>query len=308
MVNRRPLLEQLATIRSLMREHTEKDDGSRDEIVKDVAKEGMRPKKDQLAGLSSEALLIVLMDVLLLHLIDEGEEGRRVTVPTAEHDISAAKKKKRAAAKKKRYKRNKAAANQHKKTKIMSWLGGGTISLIMMVAFNSITLPIVTISLIHQSDGSSEVKAPPALPPTTSRALRSRDYRSNNNAAPTTPDSDIVSPLPVVVSPPIFSPAAAVTTVDNTNLKSFESPTISCTDTEGWYNEAGFDCSWYQAVDLPGCPQYGTQAAQKSLVKGTASDNCCYCMDAVVSTPVSSRLYVVLYECAIHYVSHLAFI
>ena len=175
----------------------------------------------------------------------------------------------------------------------------------MMVAFNSITLPIVTISLIHQSDGSSEVKDPPALPP-TSRTLRRRDYYRSPQ---TTHDSDIVSPLPVVVPPPIFSPAAAVTTVDNTNLKSFESPTTSCTDIEGWYNEAGFDCSWYEAVDLPGCPQYGTQTAHgKSLVKGTASDNCCYCMDAVVSTPVSSRLHVVLYECAIYYDSHPTFI
>ena len=285
----RPLLEQLATIRSLIREQIDQDDGSRDVVVKKyVAKEGRRPKKE-LAGLSPEVLLIALLDVLLLYLLDEGEEGRVAVPPADDNTAVAKKKKKRAAAKKKRYKRNKAAAKHKKTTKLMSWLGGGIISLIMMVAFRSIATPIVTLSLVHTSDGSSEGKAPPALPPTTSRSLRKRDYRSNS-AAPTL--SDIVSPLPAVAPPPIFSPAAVGGDI---NLKSFESPTL-CTDTEGWYNEQGFDCSVYEVVDSPGCPRYGSQAARKgSLVQGTASENCCYCMNAVVSTPVSN-LDVVLYQ------------
>ena len=40
-------------------------------------------------------------------------------------------------------------------------------------------------------------------------------------------------------------------------------------------------------MDDPGCPNYGSNTAHSgSPVQGTASDICCYCKNAVVSTPV----------------------
>jgi len=61
-----------------------------------------------------------------------------------------------------------------------------------------------------------------------------------------------------------------------------------CTDTEGWYSVEGYDCVWYEVMDDPGCPQYGSQTAHWSATaKGSAKDNCCYCKNDVVSTLVS---------------------
>jgi hypothetical protein len=67
------------------------------------------------------------------------------------------------------------------------------------------------------------------------------------------------------------------------------SPSSSmCTDTEGWYSVEGYDCVWYEVMDDPGCPQYGSQTAHWSATaKGSAKDNCCYCKNDVVSTLVS---------------------
>eukprot|EP00984_Skeletonema_dohrnii_P026675 scaffold16050_cov63-Skeletonema_dohrnii-CCMP3373.AAC.1 len=50
------------------------DDDSRD-VIKDLAKKGVTLKKEQLAALSTEFLLTVLLDLFLLRLLDEGEEG-----------------------------------------------------------------------------------------------------------------------------------------------------------------------------------------------------------------------------------------
>jgi len=71
-MNRRILLDQLLTIRSLMgsKGNAENDD-SRD-VIKDIAKKGMTLKKEQLTALSTEFLLTVLLDVMLLRLLDEG--------------------------------------------------------------------------------------------------------------------------------------------------------------------------------------------------------------------------------------------
>ena len=161
LMNRRTLLEQLVTIRSLK---GSENGESRDVVVKDiVAKGGMTRNKEELAALSTEFLLTVLLDVFLLRLLDEGEEGRatvpltvsseqQLVVMDAAATAASAKKRKKAAAKKKRNKRNKAAA-KHKKTKLMSWLGSEiVVSLIMMAAFSSIMTLIVTFSLIHPSD------------------------------------------------------------------------------------------------------------------------------------------------------------
>eukprot|EP00985_Skeletonema_marinoi_P029597 scaffold28378_cov223-Skeletonema_marinoi.AAC.1 len=160
-------LEQAKIIRSLLR----KEGAAAAGVVRE--KEGMALNIDQLADFSTELLLTVL----LLRLLDERAEGRvAVAVPSSassdeqlEDDAAADKikmKKKRAAAaakkkeKKKRYKRNKAAAKQKQKqkqnktTKLMSWIGGGLISLMTMIAFGSIMTFVVPLSLIHQTDGS----------------------------------------------------------------------------------------------------------------------------------------------------------
>jgi hypothetical protein len=233
----------------------------------------------------SAALLAVtqrLMDAQLLRSLDGGEKVA-VTSSTSDHQLmdSAA-----TAKKKKRNKQNKAAA-KNKRTKRMSWLGGGNIPLIMMAAaFGSITT-LISLSLIHLSDGSSEGKAPPVLPPTASTYLRQGDFQSSMSS--TSPNT--INPLSAVpVQSPIFSPR---TTVNNSPMNSVEKPSFSpilfvCTDTQGWYDKEGYDCSWYELVDNPGCPQYGSQTASSfSTAEGSANDNCCYCQNAAANNVVS---------------------
>jgi hypothetical protein len=305
----------------------------------------------------SKALLVIAQRLLSeqLRSLDGGENEGPAVVSSAASDhqlidsTAAAKTKKKkaiaaAAKKKKRNRRNKAAA-KYKGTKLMSCLGGGIISLFMMAAlFGSITT-LISLSLIHQSDGSSEGKASPTLPPSTSTSLRQRDLQSSNVAS-TSPSS--VSPSAAVVQAPIFSPAdvsnppvntfdksAPSTCFDTPNwvdyyglvcdnyevidepgcpqlgslhegnmgvakdnccycgggshtLPPTTSPKSMCNDTSGWYNFEGYDCSWYEVFDDPGCPKYGNQTADNSsTAKGSAKDNCCYCQNAVVSTLVS---------------------
>ena len=206
------------------------------EIIKEILKDGMALNNDQLLAATSTDLLLKL---LLLRLLDERVGGRAALLSSdgaaSDQQLTAAKKEKKraaAAAKKKRNKRNKAAA-KHRKIKLGSWLGGAIISLIMMVALSSIISPF---SLIHQSDGSGDGEAPPALPPSASRFLRQKDHRSNSDIEASTPP-DIISPLPAAV-PPIFSPAAS-----NRRLKYNELRTSSCLDTRNWkdINDNGCD-------------------------------------------------------------------
>eukprot|EP00985_Skeletonema_marinoi_P021635 scaffold13377_cov117-Skeletonema_marinoi.AAC.6 len=66
------------------------------------------------------------------------------------------------------------------------------------------------------------------------------------------------------------------------------SSSICTEDTEGWFDQHGYDCVWYEVMDGPGCPKYGDQIARESsTVKGTAYDHCCYCKNAVVASNVS---------------------
>ncbi len=70
----------------------------------------------------------------------------------------------------------------------------------------------------------------------------------------------------------------------------------------------GFDCSWYEVMDDPGCPKYGGlvhgdlleavyydypfddgEGDENSIVE-TANDHCCHCKNAMISTPVSKYL------------------
>jgi hypothetical protein len=124
-VKRRILLERL--ISSLMCKEgsavrdAAADDDDRD-VIEKIAKERMALTKDQLSAVSTstEPLLIVLLDVLLLRLLDEMEKGRELLSSDVasdqqclmDYDAAAAKKKKKmaaAAARKKRNKRKKTA-------------------------------------------------------------------------------------------------------------------------------------------------------------------------------------------------------
>eukprot|EP00985_Skeletonema_marinoi_P008780 scaffold4015_cov200-Skeletonema_marinoi.AAC.11 len=292
-MKRRRLLELLAIIRSLYcKESSADDDGAaavaarNRNVVEGRAREGVRLINDQMAAVSTELLLTVMSDMMLLRLLDGLglEEGRAVpssdaaSVQQLMDDAAVAKKMKRAAAaaaKKKRNKRNKAAA-KHKKTKLMSWKGGGLISLIMMIAFGSITTLIFPLSLIHPSDGSGEGNTPPALPPSASKSLRQSDHRSNYDESDSSV-TDIISPLPavvVVVPPPIFSPIF----VGNRRMKSDEMRASStCVDTPGWTDYSprfygdGRDCGWYENSN--NCPSADKWAGNM----GSAKQNCCIC-------------------------------
>ncbi len=245
-MSRQILLEQLATLRNLILMHEDKEnadadadadaDDSLDMAMKDVA------KATEAVALSTEFLLTltVLLDswslLLRLRLLNEGVEGH---VTESVVDVAAAatakkKQKKKRASKTKRHKQNKnkdhhKAAGEQKKRKLKPWslvgLGGGIISLIVMIgfSFSSITMPFITVSLFHPSDGSSEGNAAPVLPPTASRSRSFRGtYKRSNNAASTSPGV-IISPLPPVpvalAIVPIFSPASG-TVVTNHREKS----------------------------------------------------------------------------------------
>ena len=342
----RRILEQLLMmmiVHSLLRKEGTDDDDD-DDALKKMARECMAVnRRGEQSAVSIAQLLGVterMLDAQLLRLLDGGEEGREVmSLSDAASDQqlmdeAAATKKKRAAAKaakKKRNKRNKAAA-KHKKTRLISWLGGGILPLLMMAAFGSITT-LIAFSLIHQSDGSSEGEDPPTLPPSASTSLGQRDIQSI-----------IVSPLPVpvvlAVKSPIFSPSVdsdvsipsmksderVSTCLDTPDWKDNDgygcahyegvyeagcsgtekwagnmglainhccycgggSHSICTEDTEGWFNQEGWDCVLYEIIDDPGCPNYGHQTAHtNSAVKGSAIDNCCFCQIDVANNAVS---------------------
>jgi len=347
----RRILEQLLMVmmvHSLLQKEGTDDDG---DALKKMARECMAANKMEQSGVAMAQLLVVaerMLDAQLLRLLDGGLKGREVLSSDAtsdqqlmDADAAVAKKKRAAAkaAKKKRHKRNKAAAKP-KKTRLVSWLGGGIIPLIMVAAFGSITT-LIAFSLIRQSDGSSEGEDLPTLPPSASTSLGQRDIQS------------IISPLPVpavlAVKSPIFSPSdsevsnpsmksddrAVSTCLDTPNWKDKDgygcdhyedmyesgcsgtdkwagnmglainhccfcgggrhtlhtttsSSSICTEDTEGWFDQRGYDCVWYEVVDGPGCPNYGHQTAHNnSTVKGSAINHCCFCQIDVANDVVS---------------------
>jgi len=205
------LLIMVVVIHSLLRKEGDDDDGQLDQM-KDMVKElsmAINRRGDQ-SAVSNQLLLALtqrLIDDAQLRSLDGGEnEGQgQVASSASDHQLMETAAAAAAKKKKKRNKRNKAAA-KHKGTKRRSWLGGGIISLLMIMAaaFGSIT----SLSHIPQSDGSSKGnKAPPTLPPSASTSLRQRDLQSSNNMASASPAS--VNPLAAVVQAPIFSPADA---------------------------------------------------------------------------------------------------
>jgi hypothetical protein len=56
----------------------------------------------------------------------------------------------------------------------------------------------------------------------------------------------------------------------------------TCVDTEGWKDENGNGCEFYQGSDYPGCPLFGNDDLFLGTM-GPASENCCYCKDPTVS-------------------------
>jgi hypothetical protein len=216
-------------------------------------------KEGSIHGAVCKELLVVSQRLLdaQLRLLDGGEKGQvMVKVSSSEAsnqqlmDNAAAvmKKKAAAAAKKKRNKRNKAAAKQNCKrgTKRIVWLGDGIIPRIMMVVVGSITTFIFALSLIHQSDGSGDVKAPPALRPSTIISLRQRDLQSSSSMPSTPPNTNIMSPspIPVVAQPPtpIFSPTATERNALSDFYDSAGGP--EWTDRTNWLDESTSYCDW----------------------------------------------------------------
>jgi hypothetical protein len=182
------LLMMVMIIHSLLRKEGGANDDDDAGELKDMLTEfnnmPIDRRNDQSVMSMKEQLLAVTQRLFDAHRLQGGDENKGVVSSSAsDHQLmdsaAAAKKKADVAAaaaakkKKKRNKRNKAAA-KHKGTKFRSWLGGGILSLVMMVAFGFITTFNVALSLIHRSDGSSEGKAPPTLPPSTSTSLRVR--------------------------------------------------------------------------------------------------------------------------------------
>jgi hypothetical protein len=89
--------------------------------------------------------------------------------------------------------------------------------------------------------------------------------------------------------PPTTSPKPSSSPTKSATPSSFPSSAPSmCTDKPGWNDYRGYDCSWYEVVDDPGCPKHGNMlAGDFSTAQGSAKDHCCYCQNAVDSNFVS---------------------
>jgi len=58
--------------------------------------------------------------------------------------------------------------------------------------------------------------------------------------------------------PPTTSPKPSSSPTKSATPSSFPSSAPSmCTDKPGWNDYRGYDCSWYEVVDDPGCPKHG---------------------------------------------------
>ncbi len=132
---------------------------------------------------------------------------------------------------------------------------------------------------MHQGGG----EAPPALPPFASSSLprKQKDHRTNiDNAASTSPE--IISPVPAVVPPPVFSPAAVTATNHHNRIKSDELRSSTCSDTPGWKDVFGKGCDFYEEHFDPGCPD----AEDWTGEMGPATTHCCFCQGESESSTV----------------------
>ncbi len=231
------------------------------------------------------------MTLLLLRLLDERKDGRAIlssddasfeqllmdAVAAAKTEINSADEKKV----------NKTAAKAKQKKKmgnLLSWLIGGIISLMMIVNLTSITTLIPPFSLIHQIGASGEGEAPPVLQPSASRSLRKRqgEHQSNKDNAASPEIIGIVSPLPVVAPPPIFSPAVAS---NHRSMKINKLRSETCFDTPNWKDRDGDGCDWYEEKDS--CCSYADNWAGDM---GPATEHCCFCGGGSVSLPPTISL------------------
>ena len=260
-----------------------RDDDSYD--LREIVEEGMKimlTETDQ-SVFSHERLNVTqrLLETQILHYLMDKREGGRATVPSeslvsSESDhllVDTATAADEAGAEENRHEQSKVAATKQK--------SGGIGSLIMtVVLIGSIMTLSPPLSLILQTDATGEGEAPPAMPPyaasMSSLRRKQKDHRANiGHNAPSTP-SEIISPLSLVVPPPVFSPAAvAVSTASNSDrLKAEEKVRSStCMDTPGWKDIFGEGCDYYEEYFDPGCPNADSWAGEM----GPATTHCCFC-------------------------------
>ncbi len=273
------------------------DDDSYGYDLREIVEEGMKimlmdMERDQ-SVFSHERLDVTqrLLETQILHyLMDKREgEGGRAAVPSEslvssdQHLVDTATAAADEAAEENRHdhEQNKVVAAKQKMIKLKS------SSLIMtVVLIGSIMTLSPPLSLILQTDATGEGEAPPAMPPyaasMSSLRRKQKDHRTDiGNNAPST-SSEIISPLSLVVPPPVFSPAAvAVSTASKSDsdphrLKAEEKVRVrssTCMDTLGWKDIFGEGCDYYEEYFDPGCPNADSWAGEM----GPATTHCCFC-------------------------------
>jgi len=109
--------------------------------------------------------------------------------------------------------------------------------------------------------------------------------RTVSTLAPTVSVAPTASAAPVSTLAPTVSIAptasAAPSPSDSGSLEGDMMQMISspCTDNWEWLDGFGEGCWWYEANDLPGCPEFGDMHVDEAMGTGigVANDNCCYC-------------------------------
>ena len=269
--------------------------------IQDISKDGM--KSDDQSALLKELLIVAqrllgaqLLDALLTRCRYEDGEQVMSCPPSAlssDHHLmdnaaaaaaattsSEIKRKHKVAAKKKRNRRNKAIAKHKKKTKLMSWRRGAGIipQMIMMATFSSITTLFVisSFSIVYQSHGSGEGRAPPVLSPTSSKSLRHglNEHELESNARSVVASTSLV---PSTLSSP--STAVNATEISNSIIPDEEGFSF-CFDTPNWEDRRGNGCARYYTKDVSTSYRYITCSEHGYWYEGsmgTAVDNCCVC-------------------------------
>lgn len=317
--NRRILLGQLATIRSLM--HQKNDDDSHDfDVDEDVAKEGMPLKNDKqlLAAISTQLLLTtVLLDVVLLRLFDEGEMPSSVysdeTASVSDQQqlmltrsdaiatrmiinktaAAAAKREETesdAAATKKKKKRTAASKNRKRRNKRKNRNKEEAENEKTKLTWSWLGGIISLIMMVTFGSSVTKLTFPLSL-------IHQSDGSDGGEVSPALPPSasrslrqkhhhhrsispDISSPSPAAVPSPIFSPT--VTAAGNLRMKSEELRASTCYDTPNWKDVDGTECYIYEIYFDPGCPDTDSWAGSM----GPATGNCCYCGGGSTTLPL----------------------
>lgn len=257
-------------------------------IKQSVMEELIAINRTQLAV--SEKLLDVNQQLLAAYLRMFGGE-QQPSGQLAEDYLLLHAKKTKISAKRRRRKRNKAADKRK-----LSWRGYGFLPQIMMVLFGcSLTLLLITISLVHPSDGSKD-KTAPALPPSPSLRAQGRRMQGGTSTSPSlieqspmfsspndgsvaTESNSIPSDSPTLTKKSSSTPSATLSPSsiggNQPATNSFEStPPTTCINTPNWTDRFGDGCVFYETADDPGCPKEGNLYAGEM---GAATFHCCYC-------------------------------